>query len=165
MSAFGRHLQKVSPAHTTTHLKFFHNLQPLGRNNYRRSTTQDPILKLSPCCKTKEEDQLHFIGCSKNPKRLDALATLLKTITGDAAHPFGITLSIGIEQAATDLTTDNVMEMDHHQLRFHDPINQARHDQSHIGWFDILRGFLATSWHTLVSINMIDSQKPENSRR
>ena len=37
-------------------------------------------------------------------------------------------------------------------------------DQSQIGWFHFLRGFFATSWHTLASTNPTNPNKPEHSR-
>ena len=102
MQAFGRHLKKLSLSQKTTHLKFIHNLQPLGINIFRQSKTKDPTLKLCPCCTHAEEDQQHFLSCTRNTKRATALSTLMKTITSDDAHPFGIALATCIENAASN---------------------------------------------------------------
>lgn len=165
MEAFSRHLKKLTTPHKTTHLKFIHNLQPLGVNNFRRAKVQDPNLKRCPCCKDADENQHHLIGCKENPLRKDALATLLKTITSDDAHPFGITLAICIEKVAEDTEAHIAAPLGKQHQRFHAYIQDAINDQASIvGWFHMLRGFMSTSWHVLAAINTANSKTLDHPR-
>lgn len=164
MEAFSRHLKKLTTPHKTTHLKFIHNLQPLGVNNFSRAKVQDPNLKRCPCCKDADENQHHLIGCKENPLRKDALATLLKTITSDDVHPFGITLAICIEKVAEDSEAHIAAPLEKQHQRFHAYIQDAINDQASIGWFHMLRGFMSTSWHVLAAINTANSKTLDHPR-
>ena len=164
MQAFGRHLQKLSAPHKTAHLKFIHNLLPLGIHTFRRAKVKDSNLKRCPCCKEADENQFHLISCEGNLRRTEALAVLLKTLMSDENHPFGTTMAICIEKVAGDSTVHITAPVEHQHQRFHEYIQEATNEQQQIGWFHLLRGFLSTSWHALAAINMTNPKKPDYSR-
>jgi hypothetical protein len=164
MQAFGRHLKKLSLSQKTTHLKFIHNLQPLGINIFRRSKTKDPILKLCPCCTHAEEDQQHYLSCTRNTKREMAFSTLLNTIMSNDVHPFGIALATCIENAASDPSNPITLKIKNYHERYHTHLTAALDAQQKIGWTHMLHGFLATAWQELAAINMLKPTKPENPR-
>ena len=163
--AFGHHLKKLPPSYETTHLRFVHNLQPLGINIFtRQSKTKDPILKLCPCCTLEEEDQQHFLSCTRNTKRGSALSTLLKTITSDNAHPFGIALATCIENTASSSYKSTTLKMDNYHQQYHSHLAAAFDAQQKIEWLHLIHGFLATSWQELAAISMLHPTTPENPR-
>jgi hypothetical protein len=78
--AFGRHFKSLPGAKRTQHMKFVHDLQPLGANLRKiyRSTNED--ISKCPCCRQHDETQLHLLQCQSNPARVKAI-TAMKTST------------------------------------------------------------------------------------
>jgi hypothetical protein len=125
---------------------------------------KDPKLKLCPCCSLAEEDQQHHLSCTSNTKREAALSTLLKTITSDDAHPFGIALATCIEKATSASSNSITLKMENYHKRYHTHLTAALEAQQKIGWNHMIHGFLATAWQELAATNMLKQTQPENSR-
>lgn len=110
MPAFGCHMEKLSAPHHTSHVKFIHDILPLGNHKRHLSKTKDSTIRLCPCCLTEDEvsneDHHHFIRCKANPSRAAALNKLIKDIRlDDTHHPFATAMSICLTDTLQDPNT------------------------------------------------------------
>ena len=164
LPAFGRHLKTLSLPHHTAHIKFVHDKQPLGVHQYRLSNVKDRAISLCPCCQETEEDQHHFLHCSKNPSREDSVKLLLQTLIGTDNHPYGVSIAAGLDQhlAAPERPVD--IQHQTHPSHFHSATTEASLQQQQIGWHHLLHGYMAMAWLTLASTSPINSPKPDLKR-
>ena len=145
MHSFGRHLRRVPLIHQSAHLKLIHNQLPLGLRKFRISTVADESLRLCPCCKINTEDNPHFLKCLQNPARVDAEKVLMKALLSDF-HPSRPALASCIAHYLTDSTA--LPKFTNAKLPTHmvSLLEEALHEQSQIGWHQLLLGFLTTKW-------------------
>ena len=164
MYAFGRHMEKIPAAHHTSHVKFVHDTLPLGNHKFKLSTTQDPTLKLCPCCLKEDEDHHHFVHCLANPSRAAAVEKLIKAIRLDDSHPYGTAMSTSLTQVLNTPTTPISLPYEKFLVRVQPSLETAITDQHEIGWQMALRGYLAVEWQKLASVNLLDSTRPIHSQ-
>ena len=165
LPAFGRNLKSIPTKHKVAHLKFVHDLLPLGVHAHQRAKIEDPKLKTCPCCNIAEEDHTHYLRCTANKNREAALFTLIsKGLIGTNSHPFGLSLAICIEYSLKDMDLPAQFSLDKQPTRHQATISQAVSEQSCIGFSHILRGFLTTSWTTLASVHLADPTKTETAK-
>ena len=162
--AFGRNLKSIPTKHKVAHLKFVHDLLPLGVHAHQRAKIEDPKLKICPCCNTAEEDHTHYLRCTANKNREAALFTLIKGLIGKDSHPFGLSLAICIDYSLKDVDLPSQFPLDKQPTRHQATISQAVSEQSRIGFSHILRGFFTTSWTTLASVHLADPTKTETAK-
>ena len=147
----------------TTHLKFVHDLQPLGDMIFRRAPIKDPVLKRCPCCLQADEDQTHLLRCNHNPNHQESRNTAIKELIGEDGHPFGLLIATCVDQTLLHPDKEPAIPLQRYPLRYHTQIQTAVSDQSAIGWRHLLKGFLATSWQKLASQHQT-TQKMETKR-
>ena len=133
-------------------------MQPLGQLQYLRSTTKDKALLCCPCCLTQEEDQQHFLRCSANPAQSTAMAKLIKILIDPDGHPYGTAIAKCME-CTIQLPNDPIdLPYEKYPIRYHSSIAQAIKEQTLIGWHQLFRGYLTTSWQDLASRDLISSE-------
>ena len=160
LSTFGRHINKMIPQkHKAAHLKFVHDLLPLGILNHQRAKVEDPALELCPCCRITDEDSSHFLRCTDNTKCEAGLTMLTKD-----SHPFGLTLATCIGYHLKGIGIIDKFPIEKHLHQHQDLIRQVLSEQHQIGWHHMLHGFLATSCHTLASIHPAKTNQSDRSR-
>jgi len=161
-TSFGRHFGKLTGTKMIQHMKFVHNLQPIGSNLKKRVRPIHGDLDnafLCPCCRMEVETQPHMLQCKKNPHRKKSLATFKKTtsrrdnnrftqIFGDLvaqwlAHPDSI--------PTFTRCRDTFLCHDIIPLEYSNLVQLAINDQSAIGWDHALRGFLSITWTKLAN--------------
>jgi hypothetical protein len=70
--SLGSQLKCLSPSHRSQHIKFIHDLLPLGVRRFREAPIPTEELKLCPRCRTSTETPSHFLQCPD-----DALTSIL----------------------------------------------------------------------------------------
>jgi hypothetical protein len=81
-SAFGRHFKSLSLARRIQHMKFVHDLQPLGVHQKKIHRFHDNDTFNCPCCRSQLETQLHMMQCPSNPARAKAIAAMNSSSKG-----------------------------------------------------------------------------------
>ena len=145
MYSFGRHIRRVPLIHQSAHLKLIHNQLPLGLRKFKISSVPDDSLRLCPCCKLHDEDNSHFLLCTKNPARVEADKALLKSLLSDS-HPSRPAIASCIEQYLKDPTTTPKFNNPKFPTHMADKLEDAITEQEQVGWHHLLLGFLSTRW-------------------
>ena len=143
--SFGRHIRRVPLIHQPAHLKLIHNQLPLGLKKFRISTVADESLRLCPCCKIQVEDNQHLLQCIHNPARVEAEKVLLNSLLSDP-HPSRPAFASCIEQYLEDSTEIPTFTNERLPQHLKPILDEAIHEQSQVGWHQLLLGFLSTQW-------------------
>ena len=161
INSFGTHFKTIPLKHRPAHLKYVHNQLPLGHRKYQRSAIKDPAVKLCPCCKIQDEDDSHFIHCSCNTARTEAIQKLLKTLLSDP-HPSSLTFAACIEQHLQHPHRPVTQDLPNFPPHLISTLNKAIDEQQTcIGWSAAMKGFLSRQWFHLTSANLLNHDKFE----
>lgn len=159
-SNFGRFFEKLPVSQQIQHMKFVHNIQPIGEHKQRltkHSTTQDHIR--CPCCHIAKETQLHLLQCRLNKGRKPALAKFIKKDKKHGGNPFRRIFADLVAQWMTDPNQiptfekcrDTFLQHDIVPVEYSTLVNQAIMEQTSIGWIHALRGYISKTWSIVAS--------------
>jgi hypothetical protein len=163
--AFGRHFKKLDVHKQIQHMKFVHDIQPIGVNNaklmYANDATPKNTTSVSqcPCCCQALETQVHMLHCRDNPSRSKSLTkfkTHCKRRDGNWFLPIFADI---IGQWMTDPNTiptfdksrDTFLQYEIIPLEYSQLVQQAISEQTAIGWSYAIRGFIGKTWLKLAS--------------
>ena len=162
-TAFGRHFKSLTgTAQRVQHMKFVHDLQPLGTHKARVQRSSDDSVSLCPCCNNHLETQVHLLLCSKNPARAKAVTTLQTACRkSDGTRISQVLGDILIQWLECPTQTPDLSHRINPFLRhelfpqeYLDIIHDAIAEQIKIGWINMFRGFLSVKWHRLASSHL-----------
>ena len=161
--AFGRHFKKLPIHKQIQHMKFVHDIQPIGSHHAKLDHAVDVtvvnIQTQCPCCRTQLETQTHMLHCQAHPRRRQILidfAKQCKRRDGKWFLPIFADL-IGQWMTAShliptfDKCRDTFLRHDIIPIEYSQLVQQVISEQTAIGWIHAVRGFLSKSWHTLAS--------------
>ena len=159
IAAFGRHFKSLAGNKRVHHMKFIHNIQPIGVNKTKVHRSTDETLSQCPCCKAQEETQFHMLHCPQNPSRAKAIKALRTACRKSDGNRFSQVIGDILEQwlSNPDQTPslknrlNPFLRHEFYPKEYIDLINCAISQQADIGWHDMLRGFLSVKWHQLAS--------------
>jgi hypothetical protein len=168
--AFGRHFKTLSGSKRVQHMKFVHDLQPLGVNQSRQHRSSDDELSKCPCCGIHEETQFHLVHCTDNPARVKAVLDLRKACRKSDGTRFLQVFGDILEQWLAN--PEQTPSLDHrlnpflrHEcfpISYIHLVNEALQEQGKIGWLNMLRGFLSIKWRQLASTYIIDATEGQD---
>ena len=148
MVSFGRHFKQIPMNHKSAHLKLIHNQLSLGTRKYKCSPVDDLALRLCPCCGTTDEDNPHFLQCTKNPARVEAEQALMKTLLSDD-HPSRPAIASCIQQHLADPVAPPEFYNDKFPEHMRQLLEEAMTEQATIGWHHMILGYLSNKWQEL----------------
>ena len=169
IAAFGRHFRSLAGNKRVHHMKFIHNIQPIGVNKTKVHGSTDEILSQCPCCKAQEETQFHMLHCTQNPSRAKAIKALRTACRKSDGNRFSQVIGDILEQwlsnpDQTPSLKNRLNPFLRHEVypkEYIDLINCAISQQEDIGWHDMLRGFLSVKWHQLASSHFSSDEGSE----
>ena len=161
---FGRHFTTLPVHKQVQHMKFVHDIQPIGSHyaKFASSTTDHMSVHDStycPCCRTEVETQTHMLHCSANPRRRQTLIDFTKKCKRRDANWFlpifadliGQWMADSTKTPTFDKCRDTFLRHDIIPIAYSSLVQQAIIDQTMIGWIHAVRGFLSKSWLQLAS--------------
>jgi Reverse transcriptase (RNA-dependent DNA polymerase) len=163
INAFGRHFKSLTGTRRVQHMKFVHNLQPIGANQTKIQSAQDEEAKKSdkcPCCLNQVETQFHLLQCKSNPAREKAIKALTNaTKKSDGTNKFTQVLGDFMAQwldnpdsiPSLNCRINPFLRYEHYPPDYIDLINTAIEEQTEIGWLNLFRGFFSRTWHVIAS--------------
>jgi hypothetical protein len=104
MHAFGRHFKSIAASKKVSHMKFVHDLQALGIQKGRLTTSPVDEITRCPCCLTALETQSHLLCCKANPAHDKAIQTFCKQLKKRDGNRFGTVFADIVEQWLADPT-------------------------------------------------------------
>ena len=157
LHSFGSHLKRLSPGHKSQHIKFIHDLLPLGLRRHREAAIKTDTLMICPCCRDKTETPLHFLQCAAN-ELTSSLDQLRKDLWTADTHPVRYVLFEGIQHWSHGNATPFCPAISQYPSHLQPLIAEAVRCQNVIGWHQALKGYLSKQWHILAMYSM-DSTK------
>ena len=159
-TSFGRLFSKLPVSKQIQHMKFVHNLQPIGEQKQRfNKHPATPNQDRCPCCHTEIETQLHLLQCRTNIGRKPALARFTKKgkIRGDN-HFQQIMVDLMVQWLTDpnliptfEKSRDTFLQHDIIPVEYTSLVNRAIMEQTSIGWIHATRGFLTKTWSLVAS--------------
>ena len=149
----GPHLKCLSPSHRSQHIKFIHDLLPLGVKRFREAPIPTEALKLCPRCRTATETPLHFLQCPDDALH-SSLSQLRKDLWTDDIHPVRYLIYDGVHHWSTGTSTPFNPDLSQFSSHLLPCIVDSLRSQSTIGWHQTIKGYLSTHWTTLASLSM-----------
>jgi hypothetical protein len=158
---FGKHFATLSGKKKVQHMKFVHNLQPLGFQ--KQQITPHPLpteITQCPCCRQAMETQLHMLQCKNNPLRKNSLKQFHKDCCRKDGNRFPQIFADLVGQwllshnhiPSFDKSRDTFLRHDIIPIEFTKLVQQAITDQTMIGWIHATRGILAKTWKEVASM-------------
>jgi hypothetical protein len=156
---FGRHLQTMPEATRRRHLKYIHDLQPLGHRLKRQNHQDDGHDKAGdnqlgrcPCCMQSIETQYHMIHCHKNEERENALDMLYLRPPNDKgiANTAKIFLDLVSQWMTNPIDTPSTQSLRQQENEIYlrssctdytKALQRAIVEQTRIGWHNATRGY------------------------
>ena len=164
LESFGKFYLRLPQNEQDYSTKAIYNQLYVGTNRFKTAKTQDPALKLCPCCKQATEDRAHLFRCPDNPDRTETLRLLRKSLSPTDPHPAYYVIKEGIlrwlegdDNPFTPATID-------YPEKFHDSLRKAIDDQNSIGWQHALHGYLSVEWRHILGMAMYDEVNPQEGR-
>ena len=167
ITAFGRHFKSLAGAKQVQHMKFVHDLQPIGVNMAKiQGNPDNTAVRQCPCCHEQDETQLHLLQCRRNPARAKAIQSLKSAIKkSEGTNKFYPIIGDFIDQWLSDpaqppsLTPrknpylrNPYLRHENYPIDYLTLIHSALTEQHAIGWLNMLKGFLSSKWHQLASV-------------
>lgn len=152
----------LSASKQVSHMKFVHNLQPLGYHKQKiHSHSLPPEITNCPCCHSSSETQLHMLQCTANPLRKESLAHFLKDCRRTDGSWFPCIFADLVGQWLTNHSLiptfakarDTFLRRLIIPTKYSNLVQQAIADQTAIGWLQATRGFLAKTWKAVASLS------------
>lgn len=168
-TAFGRHFKTLSNPKRVQHMKFVHNLQPIGANQERIIRHQDDSMFKCPCCRAHDETQQHLLLCACNPARAKAIKALQTASKKSDGTKFSQVLGDILQQWLTrpdhtpslETRINPFLRYEYYPQEYVDLIHTALAEQKEIGWLNMFRGFLTEKWHQVASSHFGPDDKPD----
>jgi hypothetical protein len=151
--SLGSNLKRLSPSHRSQHIKFMHDLLPLGVRRFREAPIPTDELKLCPRCRMATETPSHFLQCSDDALT-SSLGHLRKDLWTADIHPVRYLLYDGVHHWSTGTSTPFNPDLTHFPSHLLPYISAALRSQAAIGWHQALKGYISTHWTTLASFSM-----------
>jgi hypothetical protein len=161
--SFGNYFSTLTGRRQVQHMKFVHDLQPLGSQKQKlQQHLISPELTQCPCCrKCEPETQNHMLQCPQNPLRKESLAQFHKDCRRTNGSRFPQIFADLVSQWLSNPTNIPTFEKSRDTFLRHDVIpvtysnlvQQAIADQTAIGWLQATRGFLAKTWMSVASLS------------
>ena len=170
--SFGKHYEHLSGRKKVQHMKFVHDLQPLGYRKQQMDTETLPhALTQCPCCRQALETPLHMLHCTHNPSRKKSIIQFSKDCGRKDGNWFpqifadlvGQWLSCDTIIPTFEKSRDTFLRHDIIPVEYTQAVRQAILDQTMIGWIHATRGFLAKTWKDLASLSYDKSGKITNA--
>ena len=160
-AAFGRYFKSLPLHKRIHHMKFVHDLQPIGVHKARRTKlgATDQISKW-PCSYEETETQLHLLNCRKNPARREAVKELKSFCRkGDGTRFFPVIgdffsqwlESPGQTPGISTIANPYKPRFDRYPAEYVATIRTALIQQTQIGWLNMCRGCMSKNWHKVAS--------------
>ena len=160
MHSFGRHFSTLSSPQKVQHMKFVYDLHSTGDRKQKLSQT-GPASAVStcPCCLKSQETPFHLLHCQSNSARNTAIKDLSVSLRKLRDNPYGrIFAELASQWMCNPDVTPSLTACRDTQVSpslFHPEylqlIQTSINDQTEIGWHNLIKGFLAKSWHVLAS--------------
>ena len=117
---------------------------------------------------TQPETMFHLLHCRANPERNKAIVEFKKSVRIKEQNRFGKIFTDIVDQWLQNPTCtpsmagciDSTINYTCYPLPYLNILNRAIRTQTQIGWQNLLKGFLATTWHELASTHF---SYPEDS--
>ena len=152
--SFGLNFRQLRPTEQVQHMKFVHDIQPLGWKRYQISKSKEVILSRCPCCKTAVENPVHFLTCpTQRPSRYRHFRVLRNSMGSSHAHPALDYLYRGIHQWINNPLEPPTLNVNAAPIHLQPILIQALKEQEQIGWHQAMKGFLTTSWASAAAIH------------
>lgn len=151
---FGKHFRSLTSRQQVTHMKFVHDQQPLGYRLLQCATIKSPSISLCPCCSQETETQNHFLLCSAHPSRTLLLRAFTKSLHDLGPHSIFYVITDAVNHWFTGSKAPYTTDLRGFPSHMHEKIQTAITEQSLIGWEPAIKGFLSSTWHSLASLHM-----------
>lgn len=151
---FGTHFRSLTSRQQVTHMKFVYDQQPLGYRLLQRATIKSPSISLCPCCSQETETQNHFLLCSAHPSRTLLLRAFTKSLHDLGPHSIFYVITDAVNHWFTGSKAPYTTDLRGFPSHMHEKIQTAITEQSLIGWEPAIKGFLSSTWHSLASLHM-----------
>ena len=159
MHSFGRHFKTLSPNVKIHQMKFVHDLLSIGHRKGLLSKARASEVTMCPCCHIATETTYHLLQCKSNQGRSKAIAEFKNKVRVKEANRFGKVFTDIVDQWLQDpLATpsiegskDPTINYATYPPKYAELIRKAIHAQTQIGWLNLMKGYIATTWHELAS--------------
>ena len=167
MHAFGQLFKTLPPKVQIHQMKFVHDLLAVGHRKGIISHATTNEVSMCPCCRKATETTYHLLQCTFNKGRSKALAEFKTNVRAKEANRFGKVFADVVMQWLHDpLVTpslegslDHTINYNYHPQKYKALIQKAIQAQTQIGWLNLLKGYISTTWHELAST---DFSHPED---
>ncbi len=122
--------------------------------------------------------QLHYVHAAKRLIKIHIIlytvqgiqlaktpsASFSKTLIGTDKHSFGISIAASINKYLKFPSNPLIFSHDKLPTRYHEDNKAALQQQHHIGWHQLMQGFIALPWLHLASRTPLDNTKQDLKR-
>ena len=161
--SFGQYFATLSGRKQVQHMKYVHDIQPLGFQKQKmHKTSNSSEISRCPSCRKDLETQTHMLQCLGNPLRKQSIQNFHKAccrrkdgsrfsqIFGDLVGQWlsNHTLIPSFEKARDTFLCQDIIP-----VAFTDVVQTAILEQTMIGWIHVTRGFLAKTWTDVATMS------------
>jgi hypothetical protein len=161
--SLGLHLKRIPLGHQPQHIKFLHDLLPLGIRRHREASIQTDALMLCPCCRTHKETATYLLQCIDNDL-VSSLDQLRKDIWTNDTHPVRYVLLEGIQHWSLGTPGPFRPSISQYPIHLQHIIATAVTNQNAIGWHHAVKGYLSKTWSILAMHNMTSRTQDQGAR-